>query len=232
LSEPSSPIHSKAERSILFGLVNRRERWSLSLRGFLVLLLLLCASTGLFLWAAYPFFGVTKTVPANILIAEGWAPPWAMVELAEEYKRRPYDRVLIVRSVLDPDDHYDLGWSNSEYAIRALVKNGVPEERVAKVVTVSVFKDRTYHSALGAKEWLATNNIAISGINVATVGPHARRSRLLYKRAFGPDVPLGIISLSPRSYNRHRWWTYSEGVREMIGEIIAFVYARFLFSAD
>ena len=30
-------------------------------------------------------------------------------------------------------------------------------------------------------------------------------------------------------YDPKRWWCYSEGVREILGETIAYVYARFFF---
>jgi hypothetical protein len=155
-----------------------------------------------------------------------------MIEAAAEFRRGNYQHVLIVRGVLDPNHDYDLSWSSAEYGAAALAKNGVPGERIAKVFTETARKDRTYHAALGVRQWFRTNNISVTGINIATLGPHARRSGLLYRKAFAPEVPVGTIALSPRSYDERRWWRYSEGVREVIGETIAFIYARFLFTAD
>jgi hypothetical protein len=35
-------------------------------------------------------------------------------------------------------------------------------------------------------------------INVITVGVHARRSRVLFEKALGPDVEVGVISVVDR----------------------------------
>jgi hypothetical protein len=58
---------------------------------------------------------------------------------------------------------------------------------------------------------------------------HARRTRLLFPKALGPDVEVGIIAVQTPDYDPKRWWRYSEGVRDVIGESIAYVYARFFF---
>jgi hypothetical protein len=90
-------------------------------------------------------------------------------------------------------------------------------------------RDRTYHSALAAKQWLETQGWSGGGVMVATLGAHARRSRLLYCRAFGPNVPIGVIALEDRAYDPAHWWRTSEGLKEMISETGAFLYTR-LFS--
>jgi hypothetical protein len=36
-------------------------------------------------------------------------------------------------------------------------------------------------------------------------------------------------SVSNPDYNPKQWWRYSDGVREVIGESIAYIYAKFLF---
>jgi len=66
-------------------------------------------------------------------------------------------------------------------------------------------------------------------LNLVTLGPHARRSWLLYQEAFGDDVKIGVIPLENRSYDPSRWWCSSEGFRDVISEAIAWFYARFLF---
>ena len=84
-------------------------------------------------------------------------------------------------------------------------------------------------SALAAKQWLETQGWSDSGIMVATLGSHARRSRLLYRRAFGSDVPIGVIALEDRAYDPAQWWRTSEGLKEMTSETVAYLYARLFF---
>jgi hypothetical protein len=52
---------------------------------------------------------------------------------------------------------------------------------------------------------------------------------LLFQEAFGSDVRVGIISIPNPDYDEKRWWHYSDGVRDMVGEVIAYIYAKFLF---
>ena len=62
-----------------------------------------------------------------------------------------------------------------------------------------------------------------------TEDSHARRTRLLFQKALGNDVTGGIISIPNPDYDAKHRWRYSEGVREVIGEGIAYIYAKLLF---
>ena len=93
-------------------------------------------------------------------------------------------------------------------------------------------RDRTYSSAIALRNWFRAHQITVQGINVLTEDAHARRTRLLFQEAFGHDVTVGIISIQNPDYNPKRWWRYSEGVRDVLGESIAYIYARFLFHPE
>ena len=90
-------------------------------------------------------------------------------------------------------------------------------------------QDRTYNSALAVKFWFATNHIPLESLNLVSLGPHTRRSWLLYQKAFGNDVKIGVIPVNGSGYNPSQWWRSSEGFREVVGEAIAYFYAKFLF---
>ena len=65
---------------------------------------------------------------------------------------------------------------------------------------------------------------------MVSLGCHARRTWLLFERAFeGEDVEIGVISELNRDYDPERWWGSSAGVRAVVGESIAYFYARVLF---
>ncbi|MGZ5507333.1 MAG: hypothetical protein ACXWKH_13220, partial [Limisphaerales bacterium] len=62
--------------------------------------------------------------------------------------------------------------------------------------------------------------------------PQRRRSTVwenLVREAFGNDVKVGIISVPSPDYDADHWWRYSEGVREVLDETIAYIYAKFFF---
>jgi hypothetical protein len=111
---------------------------------------------------------------------------------------------------------------------------GVPDAEVHGVPASKVQRDRTYASALAVRDWFEANGGTPPSINLVTVGAHARRSRLLYEKAFGDTCRIGVICVPHEGYDPRRWWDYSEGVREVISESAAYLYARLFFeqSAD
>jgi uncharacterized SAM-binding protein YcdF (DUF218 family) len=79
------------------------------------------------------------------------------------------------------------------------------------------------------RDWLMRHHIACPALNVVTQGAHARRSRLLFEKAFGGGTRIGVIPIPADDYDAQAWWRTSAGVRDVIGETIAYVYARLFF---
>jgi hypothetical protein len=71
--------------------------------------------------------------------------------------------------------------------------------------------------------------MTVRSINVLTEDAHARRTQMLFEKAFGSGVAVGIISIPDPDYDAKHWWRTSEGVREVLGESIAYIYARICF---
>jgi uncharacterized SAM-binding protein YcdF (DUF218 family) len=71
--------------------------------------------------------------------------------------------------------------------------------------------------------------MSVSSINVVTENVHARRTRLLFQKAFGGDVRVGVIAVPNPDYEPGHWWRYSEGVKDVLSEAIAYIYARLFF---
>jgi hypothetical protein len=89
--------------------------------------------------------------------------------------------------------------------------------------------DRTYASALALKNWLGSHGVVETNLNVISLGPHSRRSRLLFEKALGKDYKVGIIAIENQEYDAKQWWASSAGVRSMLDEIIAYLYTRLSF---
>ena len=113
-----------------------------------------------------------------------------------------------------------------------LKKFGIPGGVVQMVPSRVLSRERTYGSAVALRDWFREHNAPVQRINVLTEGAHARRTRLLYQKAFGRNVIVGIIAVSNPEFNPRQWWRYSDGGREVIGESIAYIYARFFFWPD
>ena len=49
------------------------------------------------------------------------------------------------------------------------------------------------------------------------------------KKRFGKDVQVGIIAVANVDYPANRWWHYSQGLKDVVSEFAAYLYARLLF---
>ena len=213
----------------LFGLVQRKELWVLSWRGKVALLIaLLLLAVGFVGWV-HGFLAVTKRVDAKYLVVEGWLPNYALQDSIAEFKSKPYEKIFTVGA--DPLNGLKIeeGDSLAGEAFKRLVWLGMDRDQVQPVPAHIKYRDRTFQSALALKKWIEANHLPITSINVVTLGPHARRSRLLFEEAFGSETSVGIISVENREYDPKRWWKYSEGVKELLGEGVGYLYARFVF---
>ena len=214
----------------LFGLLSRRERWGISLRGWLCLII----SGGLIglvlAFTIQPFLAHTQRVETKTLVVEGWSREFAINAAVEEFRTGHYDKIYTTGGPIVGTDGATNDFNTSASVGRdLLVKAGVAAELVQMVPSHVAGRDRTYSSAVALREWFNQHNIPVQSFNLLTEDAHARRSRLLFQEAFGPDVKVGIISIQNPDYDPKHWWRYSEGVRDVLGESIAYIYARFLF---
>ena len=117
----------------------------------------------------------------------------------------------------------------AEFGAATLKELGLEEESVIAVPTPPVRKDRTYASALAVKKWLRQANFSPKGINVYSFSLHARRSWILFKKAFGDELNIGILNAESLDYHSENWWKTSSGVRAVINETLAYIYVQFFF---
>lgn len=211
-------------------LVNRKERWGLSGRGWLVLSVVLILSFAGWTLNIQPFLVETQRVPSDVLVVEGWIHEFAIRQAVKEFQAGHYRIIYATGGPIEGSGGYVNDFNTSaSVGADLLVKDGIPPESVQMVPSHVSGRDRTYSSAVALREWFHEHHVAVSGFNLLTEDAHARRSRLLYQEAFGRDVAVGVIAAPDPDYDAKRWWYYSEGVREILGESIAYLYAKFFF---
>jgi len=194
---------------------------------FAVFLLLAAAGVRLI----HPFLAVSAPVNATVLAVEGWAPERTYIEVAELFRSSRSQILLIVVAVYEGDDLHEEepGVYYDDYLRGVVSKSGIPQEAIHVLLCPATHRDRTYHSARVTRRWLDENRPDAVAINVATLGPHARRSRLLWQKAFEPGSDIGVVALQDKTYDASHWWRSSEGVRDVLSETLAYLYARLLF---
>ena len=180
-----------------------------------------------FLVTIHPFLSLHQKVDATVLVVEGWISPGAIAGAAREFESGPYTRIYVTGGPIEgPSAEYS---TYAEQGYRRLERQGVSTQKVTQVVSEPVQKDRTYASARSLRAYFQTNSVQVDAFNIFTTAAHARRSHLLFEKAFGNHPKIGVIPCPPTEYRADRWWTASSGVKEIISESAAYLYARLLF---
>jgi hypothetical protein len=213
-----------------WGIFIRKERWALSWHGWLLVTSAGLAAACFVFLSVHPFLAVTDRVNTKVLVVEGAIQRYAIRAGAEEFKNGSYERIFTTGG---PENGYG-GYVNDYYtsasvAADGLKKFGIRDDLVQMVPSRVIARERTYSSAVALRDWFREHNLPIHSFNVLTQDCHARRTQLLYKDAFGKNVTIGIVAVSNPDYDPKDWWRYSDGVREVIGESIAYIYAKFFF---
>lgn len=217
----------------LFGLLNKKERWGPSWRGVVMLFITLLAVAYLFLVKIHPYLAVTEREDTHYLVVEGWAHQFAARVAAAEFKSGTYQKVFVTGLPVEGSGEYGSDSDTEAYVGAGLLKRaGVPEEFIQRVPRRKVDRDRTYGSALALRALFEAQGLHVQSINIVTEAPHARRTQYLFQKALGPDIKVGIIAAQNPDYDPRYWWRYSEGVREVIGETVAWLYAVLIFHPD
>jgi hypothetical protein len=175
----------------------------------------------------HPFLTTTNRVQGEFLVVEGWVPTYALHEAVVLFNDGGYRKVLTSGTAVSdewiPSDTY------AAWAATRLKQIGMKSDSIQPVPCSDLHRDRTYNSALAVKKWLQDNDPVVKSVDVVTLGVHARRTRLLFQMALGNKITVGVIAVKDKDYDPAHWWRTSEGVRTVIGEGIAYLYAKCLF---
>ncbi len=209
-------------------LIKRQEMWTLTAPGWVIAIALIISVMFFSITHLYPFLAVTSPIKADVLVVEGWLTDYGIEQAFTEFKNGSY------RQIFTTGGPVERGFYLAEYktfagiAAATLKKLGVQPEKVTVVPTPDVIKDRTHASAIALRQWQAYSNLPIKSMNLLTSDAHARRSWLIFQQVLAPEIKVGVIAAKPFNYNAKKWWISSEGVRTVISETIAYIYALFV----
>ena len=176
------------------------------------------------------FLSLTRRLPAQVLVVEGWIGFNGIRAAKAEFEERGYQYVVAAGGYTADEGWAKGGWSYAEGAQHELMRLGVPKEKIILAPSRDTETHRTYESAVAVWQALATNGIRPKTVNIFTLGPHARRSRLVFQKAYEPTTEVGVISWEPLGYQAVPWWKSSDRAKELISESAGFIYEVLLNS--
>ena len=155
---------------------------------------------------------------------------YAIRAAMQEFESHSYERVFTTGGPVVGKGGYINDYQTSASVGADLLKEeGLPAELVQMVPSHVIGRDRTYSSAIALREWFREHNMQVRSLNIVTEGAHARRTRLLFEEALGRDVKVGVIAVPSPDFDARHWWYYSEGLEEIVGEGLGYLYAKFFF---
>jgi hypothetical protein len=164
---------------------------------------------------------------ARTLIVEGWLEEDALDDAIAAIARGHYERIVTSGGPIE-------GWREEQrwptYAERAadyLRRHGAKE--VVALPAPKSLQDRSFLGAVVVRDGLRQQGEAPAAVDLFSGSVHARRSRLVYRMAFGPDVEVGVFAARPRRYSLDRWWATSEGAKSVLDEAIGLAWTKCCF---
>jgi hypothetical protein len=210
-------------------LFSRKQCWVPTLRGWLLLLGIALAIGIYFIKSVDSFLSVNRPVAAEVLVVESWLPDYAYRGAVEEFQRGKYKYIITTGFTL-AEPWLESKYKNAaEFGAANLAAMGVQTNAIIALPAPPEMRDRTYLSALPLRPWLDTRTPPLNAVNVYTLGAHARRTRLLFEKAVGKNVKVGVFAHPDKYYDAKHWWLSSYGFRKVMDEGIAYLYARLLF---
>jgi len=177
--------------------------------------------------SVHDFLALTDPEEANVLVVEGWSPDYAVEAALAEFRSGSYE-VLVASGGPMPLGTLVQGYGTyAEIAAASLRSLGLEGRHLLVAPAEPTLRHRTFHSAVGVRQALLERGLEFRGVNIVSVGTHARRSRDVYRKVLGDRCPVGVIAVPSQDYDPERWWGSSEGVKATVTEGLAWVYEKF-----
>ena len=128
-----------------WGLITLKERWGLSWRGWLIVLVAILLAFYLCLFQIYPFLATTHRVNGNALVVEGWIHDYAIRAALKEFRSNRYDKIFTTGGPIERNGGYVNDYQTSASVGADLLKKyGVPDSSVQMVPSRVMDRDRTW----------------------------------------------------------------------------------------
>jgi uncharacterized SAM-binding protein YcdF (DUF218 family) len=177
-------------------------------------------------FTAEEFFSINAPRDADVLVVEAWISSAGIRASVEEFKRGKY-RFIVVTGGLTGEKWSEKRWDYAVEGEEQLLRAGIKPDQMIVANNQDVESRRTYEMARAASAALRARGINPHAINVFTRGTHARRSRLIFSKAFDRSIPVGVVVWRPEN-SSIPWWQSSERSEDLLKETVGYLYELIL----
>jgi hypothetical protein len=216
-----------------FAILRKKETWSTTWLGKLLILAILVLGCWMFMMNIHAFLSQNSPVNSDIMVVEGFLPDFAIGESAKIFNDGNYKLMIVTGKKMIKGSSLTPFENDGLFTVAILGKMGFDTTRV-KVIALEndVKKDRTFASAKAVLNWINKSELNPRRINLVSLGCHARRSRMMFDKAFANEIEVGIIVIPEIAYDPENWWKSSYGFKTVLNEFLAWTYAHFFFRSS
>jgi hypothetical protein len=207
----------------------RREIWLPTLWGWLALLLAGAAALALVAANLHPYLAETKPVGGRILVVEGWMDPEGFDQAIDAFHARGYRQMVTTGGPVQTWPKRRRQNTYADVAAEYLEQHGVDATQVTAVPSPVSARARTYLSAIMVRDWARRSGMELDALDVFSWDVHARRTRLLYQLAFGPNVRVGVYAGRTSDYDIDAWWRESAGAKDVLEQAFGLLWVKCCF---
>jgi len=218
-----------AKWSLQLRLFRRCTIWCPTWTGLTFALLIFAALVAVWFNYGESYLALTQRSPADVLVVEGWIGRKGVGAAVDEFKRGDY-RYIVCTGGLTANRWEDQPASFAELAAAEMIRLGVPRTSIVVATAKITESHRTFESAVAVWRTLQEEGIDAMALNVFTLGPHARRSALVFSKVNSPGSKIGVIGWVPAEYKNEAWWQSSDRSRELLDETVGYFYELLLDS--
>lgn len=176
----------------------------------------------------HPFLALNKPIDAKVMVIEGWIPETSLQLAVKIFKSQNYEMILTNGGRIGRKNASNRLSTYAERCKYKLVCMGIDEKLIIAIPTATIHRSRTYSYAQSTVAWIRQNRATTKAINIFTLGTHARKSYVLYRKATRKKMDVGIISAPPVDYNPLYWYLSNIGIGFVFKNLMGYLQAMTL----
>ncbi len=175
----------------------------------------------------YGFLALTRPVGEGVLVVDAWIPGQTLAESMGVFNSGRYRYLVVLGAPIEGSRGRLNGpAADTDLAVSTLEKLGLDSKNLVKISVPDNSSGRTLGRATAVKNWLDNSGTSRCCVDVFTVGVHARKSWILFRRALSSNYRVGIIAGPEFRYNPRFWFVSRTGIWIVSRNLAGYLYSK------